>query len=66
MGPAWECPPERLANGRIIYRCLYGHFHSYAGAAWSCGGPSERHGEDVDDYSMCICGREAGHSSTEP
>ncbi len=21
----------------------------------------ERHAEDADDYSMCVCGREAGH-----
>lgn len=40
-GPAWECPPERLANGRVIYRCMYGHMHSYPSAAWACG-PADR------------------------
>lgn len=39
-GPAWECPPERLSNGRVVYRCMYGHFHSDPGAAWSCDGPA--------------------------
>lgn len=38
----WECPPEKLSNGRIVYRCNYGHFHSYPSAAWSCGGPDDR------------------------
>lgn len=26
-------------------------------AAWSYRNAPERHGEDADDYSMCICGR---------
>jgi hypothetical protein len=36
MGPVWECPPERLASGRIIYRCGHGHFHTDPSAAWAC------------------------------
>lgn len=38
-GPAWECPPERLPNGRTVYRCDYGHMHGNTTAAWSCDGP---------------------------
>lgn len=38
-GPPWECPPERLASGRIVYRCNYGHMHINTTAAWSCDGP---------------------------
>lgn len=36
MGPAWECDPETLPNGRVIYRCLQGHFHISPGEAWAC------------------------------
>ena len=45
-GPAWECTPERLSNGRIVYRCMFGHFHSDKGSAWSCGGPYDREPSD--------------------
>lgn len=37
MGPAWECPPEKLANGSTVYRCNSGHFHTDPSAAWACG-----------------------------
>lgn len=46
MGPVWECPPERLPNGRIIYRCAVAHFHSDAGSAWSCDGQPARNPTD--------------------
>ena len=49
----WECPPERLANGRVIYRCNYGHFHSYAGAAWSCDGPRQKANEPTCTPDGC-------------
>lgn len=45
-GPAWECPPEILASGRIVYRCLYGHMHPYPTAAWACGGNHESEGRE--------------------
>lgn len=42
MGPAWESSPEKLRNGRIVYRCTYGHMHSDDSTAWACGGPAEK------------------------
>lgn len=60
MGPAWECPPQRLANGRIVYRCMVGHFHGDPGSAWSCDG-QPTHKPTNSGYCE-VCGKTApGH-----
>ena len=61
----WECPPEKLSNGRIVYRCNYGHFHSYPSAAWSCGGPDDRKPADPSPTTPESPTDQAGTPGTE-